>query len=130
MAGGTSDPISVPGESFSARKNPQFSQVQGVKLDSNGKTIEVKPPKISNDNVSGALSNINAFPAFVFEKIATPEYGVRDDAIARFTGVPVNRPDFLNDYHFIGLMRMVDKIISPSYSGKVVAIYSTPGSKS
>lgn len=52
MAGGTSDPINVPGESFSARKNPQFSQVQGVKLDSNGKTIEVKPPKISNDNVT------------------------------------------------------------------------------
>lgn len=129
MASGTSDPIIVPGESFSARKNPQFSAVQGVTLDSNGKTIKVTPPKISAENVSGALSNTNTFPAFSFEKISTPEYGVRSDAIARFTGIPVNRPDFMNDYHFIGLMRLVDKITNPTYEGKVVTIYDTPGSK-
>lgn len=130
MAGGTSNPINVPGESFSARKNPKFSKVEGVILDSNGKQIEVKPPEISNGNYSDALGVSNSFPAFVFEKISTPEYGVRNDAIARFTGVPVNRPDFLNDYHFISLMRMVDKITAPKYNGKVVAIYNTPGSKS
>ena len=130
MADGTSNPINVPGESFSSRKNPTFSKVSGAKLDSNGKTIEVTPPKITAGNYSEALTNSNSFPTFVFEKISLPEYGVNENSIARFTGVPVNRPDFLNDYHFIGLMRMVDKIIKPKHKGKIVTVYNTPNSKS
>lgn len=130
MASGTSDPIIVSSENFSPRKNPSFSKPKGVLIDSYGKTVEVSPPIISAGNYSEALSKTNIFPAFIFEKLSIPEYGASEDAIARFTGVPVNRPDFISDYHFIGLMRMVDKLTNPSYKGKIVAIYDTPGSKS
>lgn len=131
MSDGTSNPIVISGESLSARKNPVFSPVEGVSMTAYGKQVEVKPPVVNEDNVSEAVyQNRNCFPEFVFEKIGTPEYGVSDKAIARFTGIPVNTPDFLNDYYFIGLMRTVDKLTSPSYRGKIINIYDTPAPKS
>ncbi len=131
MASGTSDPFSVSGENLQSRKNPSFSPVEGVGTTANGRQVEVKPPKVTSDNVSEALYlHRNPFPEFVFEKISVPEYGASQDAIARFTGVPVNRPDYLNDYHFIGIMRMVDRLMAPSYRGKINSSYNTPEPKS
>lgn len=134
MSNGTSPPIELTGESLSARKNPLFSPVQGVPTDVYGKQVEVKPPKIDPDNVSEALRmNKNAFPQFTFEKIGEPEYGVTQKGvtpIGHYTGVPVNRPDYINDYFVISIMRAVDKIVNPSYKGKVVSLYNTPNPKS
>ena len=131
MASGTSNPVTVSGEDLQSRKNPSFSPVEGVETTVNGKPTVVKPPVGSANGVSESLTlNHNAFPEFVFEKVAAPEYGVSKDAIARYTGVPVNRPDYVNDYHFIGIMRIVDKLVNPSYKGKILNIYNTPESKS
>lgn len=131
MANGTSNPITISGENLQSRKNPSFSPVEGVTLTANGKVVEVKPPVGSADEVSEALNlNQNAFPEFLFEKISTPEYGVPNNAIARYTGIPVNRPDYVNDYFFIGIMRAVDKLVNPSYKGRILNIYNTPESKS
>lgn len=131
MASGTSNPITVSGEDLQSRKNPSFSPVEGVETTVNGKSVVVKPPSGSVDGVSESLNlNQNCFPEFLFEKISTPEYGVSKDAIARYTGVPVNRPDYVNDYFFIGIMRTVDKLVNPSYKGKILNVYNTPEPKS
>lgn len=131
MASGTSNPVTVSGEDLQSRKNPSFSPVEGVETTVNGKSAVVKPPQGSVDGVSESLNlNHNCFPEFLFEKISTPEYGVSKDAIARYTGVPVNRPDYVNDYFFIGIMRTVDKLVNPSYKGKILNVYNTPEPKS
>lgn len=131
MSSGTSNPVAISGEKLQARRNPVFSPVEGVKTTANGRPVEVKPPLLNADSVSEAVyQNRNPFPEFVFEKISLPEYGSSDRALARFTGVPVNRPDFLNDYYLIGLMRLVDKLTAPAHKGKVINIYDTPEPKS
>lgn len=129
MASGTSNPLNVSGEELQSRNNPQFSPVEGVDTDVNGKPAKVTPPVGNADYVSAAMDNRNSFPEFVFEKISVPQYGTQPDAIARYTGVPVNHPDYINDYHFIGLMRMVDGLVKPSYKGKVNNKYDTPAPK-
>ena len=131
MAGGTSSPVEITGGNLSLRKNPTFSPVEGISTTAYGKNVKVIPPEVTTSNLSEAVYNhINCFPAFTFEKISIPEYGASNDSIARFTGIPVNNPDYTNDYFFIGIMRMVDKITNPSYRGKVINIYNTPGPKS
>lgn len=130
MSSGTSNPVNITGESLQARRNPSFSPVEGIGTNAYGKAVEIKPPLMNADTVSQAVyQNRNPYPEFVFEKIATPEYGVNNKAIARFTGEPVNRPDFFNDYYFIGLMRVVDKLVNPSHKGKVINVYETPNPK-
>lgn len=130
MSAGTSNPVKATNENLAVRKNPQFSKPEGIKTNAYGKEVEIKPPKVNSDTVSEVLSrNQNCFPEFVFEKLDSPEYGTKSDAIARFTGVPVNKPDYLNDYFFIGLMRMTDKITNPHYRGKIINIYDTPNPK-
>lgn len=134
MSSGTSNPIFITGEAFSARRNPQFSPVEGVSTSAYGKVVEVKPPEANADTVSKALSiNRNAFETFTFEKISVPEYGVEQGGvipIGHYTGIPVNRPDYINDYFFISIMRSVDKLVNPSHQGRIKSIYDTPGPQS
>lgn len=134
MSKGTSNPVTITGETFSARKNPQFSPVQGINTSVYGETVEVKPPDANADTVSLAFeTNQNSFPQFTFEKISEPEYGRIHNAkipIGHYTGVPVNTPDYVNDYFVISLMRTVDKIVKPVHKGKVNTVYDTPEAKS
>ena len=63
---------------------------------------------------------------FIFQKITPPMYGP-DDSIARCTGIPANEPDFIADFHFIGLMRAIDNMALDRYNGYIGGSYNTPG---
>jgi len=119
MAGGGSPNIPITGEPMMARKSPQFSPV--VLKDN-----EASPPVLSTSEAMECFDKyVNYFPEFVFDKICEPNYGPAS-CIAQKLGMFANRPDFTNDYHFIGIMRCIDLISKPTYKGKIVLKYGTP----
>jgi hypothetical protein len=73
------------------------------------------------------MSYVNKFRDFAFQKITEPDYGNKN-CIARTTGVVANRPDFIADYHFISLMRIVDDLLQHNYKGTIEGNYSNVGS--
>lgn len=119
MNTGVSPPTILPKENLVARKHASFSPV--------GDGLFAKPPTInSSEDFSVALEKyVNRFPEFTFEKIAQPDFG-NDKSVARVTGFPVNKPDFINDYFFISLMRNIDYIIKSEYKGQINMEYDTP----
>lgn len=118
MASGTSISFNISNESLSERKSPIFSKVD---LENN----EVFPPKLETTEISTALSYCNPFPEFSFEKISYPDYGSKD-CIAKHLGIPANKPEPVQDYHYIGLARSIDIISNPKYEGRIVVTYDTP----
>jgi hypothetical protein len=52
----------------------------------------------------------NQYKDVSFPKICPPLYG-DDNSVARHTGLPINRPDYVADYHFISLMRIIDRML-------------------
>jgi len=125
---GAAPPVKVDNTNLRARRNPSFAKVPGVVSVVTGKKVEVKPPKVTEKNYD--MVPVNPYPEFVFEKVSTAEYGVSNTAIARYTGTPVNRPSYVSSHHVISLMRVVDRIVSPSYKGRIDAMYNTPKPKS
>lgn len=119
---GYSPGIQVSEDDFSGSKNA-YGEVTGAEVDYAGEIVEVQPPLVDNTNASLALNMINPYPEFAFEKIQPPDYGADKDCIARFTGTPINNPDFLNDYYFISMMRLMDMIMEPEYNGKLTLLY-------
>ena len=83
----------------------------------------VKPPEINSGNTNSlAITKwVQPWPDWNFEKISVPLY----DGVCQFLGVPSNRPDFIKDYHFIGIMRNIDLYLAPTYRGYIYS--STTG---
>ena len=106
---GTSPTFVVSGEDIIERKYHTISTFE---------VTTVKPPQLNSGNdASLAMSKwVQPWPHWNFDKIAFPLY----DGVCQFLGTPSNRPDFIKDYHFIGIMRNVDIYLAPTYSSYIV----------
>lgn len=84
----------------------------------------IQPPSVSTANaVSVAMTKwVQPWPTFNFNKISHPLY----DRQAQYTGIPSNRPEFVKDYHFIGIMRCIDLFLSPTYNAYIFSSTSGP----
>ena len=120
---GTSGTFSVTNEKMTPGKYHNISQFE---------ITTVKPPEINDGNaVSLAMTKwMQPWPDWNFEKISFPLY----EGVCQFLGIPSNRPDFIKDYHFIGIMRNVDLYLAPTYQayiyGTTTGVASTSPSKS
>lgn len=122
MAGnfGSSSRIKIGGETLTPQQGLSLSPIDDADL------VAV-PPEPNGDQPSQAMYNYrNRDKDFMFQKITPPMYG-QDDSIARLTGIPANEPDFIADFHFIGLMRAIDDMTRHRYSGYIGGSYDTPG---
>jgi hypothetical protein len=84
----------------------------------------VKPPTLADGAAYSPAINMFIQPhsTFNFNKITEPKY----DGIADKIGRVSNVPDFISDYHFIGIMRNVDEIISPEYRAHITVNAHSP----
>lgn len=109
---GTSRSFHISGEDFVILKGFTLSKIKDADL-------VVDPPKPENSSdILSITKYLNKHRDFTFQKICPPLYGP-DDSTARYTGIPANQPDHVADFHFIGIMRAVDDIISPRYTGYI-----------
>lgn len=107
----------------------RFKPVSGMKLSAlEGQGIQALPPIIDKNTGTPAIGiQQTPYSEFAFNHITPPDYG-NDDCIARVTGVPINKPDFVADYHFISLARSIDYLLmNNNYQGKITGNYNTPG---
>lgn len=120
MATGTSPRIIITGEDFTIMKRMELSPVSGD-------GVMAEPPlPVNNDMPSQAMYDYqNKYRDFSFEKICAPDYGP-DESLPRLTGMPANKPDYVADFHFIALMRIIDHILQHRYVGYIGGSYNTP----
>ena len=117
---GTSSRIRINGAVMSPQKAMTLSPI-------NDKDLVAIPPNPIGDQPSEAMyAYRNRDRDFTFQKITPPMYG-QNDSIARLTGIPANEPDFIADFHFIGIMRAIDDMCRHRYSGYIGGTYDTPG---
>jgi hypothetical protein len=122
MSTGTTPSIKIPGTQFQRKPTVTLSPIVYLQ--------EANTPIPNNTTLSEAMNKYqNQYSEFAFNKISPPLYG-NNDSIARHTGLPANQPDFIADYHFIGLMRSIDDMLSPSYTGYIGGRINTPGGTS
>lgn len=110
-------------------ENLKFKTSKGLKISKiDGQDIEALPPVIANSTGSAAIGIMQSpFMQFAFNHIDTPDYGGQG-CIARVTGQPINKPDFIADFHFISLARSIDYLLQHNaYQGKIIGNYNTPG---
>lgn len=120
MSAGVSVPINVP--------STNLNKQRGMQLFAPEKVGELSTPVPKADGtLSMGMSWTDASMQFTFAKICPPDYGT-DDSIARYTGIPINNPDFVADFHFIGLMRATDKILKPEVIQHISGSYNSPES--
>lgn len=120
---GTSNKIKITGESFTVLRGFKLSAVDG-------RDIEALPPKPNGTLPSEAMYIFqNPYPDFAFSKVSPPDFGVSVNCAARITGLPANNPDYIADFHYIGLMRCIDKMLEHNYVGVIKGNYTTPSSK-
>jgi len=119
---GTSPRIKISGENLSVQKGMKLSPVDG-------EDIVATPPVPNSDGTPSESMNIYQNPCkdFSFQHISFPDY---TQGVAHLTGLPANQPDYIADFHFIGLMRSIDYMLRHNYTGKITGDYNTPGSKS
>lgn len=117
---GTSSRIRIGGESFSPQQGMTISPISG-------EGIEVLPPKPKGDGTpsEAMYAYRNGDRDFIFQKITPPMYGP-NNSIARVTGIPANEPDFIADYHYVGVMRAIDDMLRHRYKGTLIGNYDTP----
>ena len=117
---GTSPRISIGGEEFITVKRMKLSPIEG-----DGATAS--PPVPVKQMPSQAMYIFqNKYKDFSFQKICPPDYG-QDGSLPRLTGVPANKPDYVADFHFISLMRIIDDILTHKHSGHIDGSFNTPG---
>ena len=118
---GTSPRIPIGGEPFSPQHGITLSPID------NSDMVAIPPSPNGDGTPSFAMYKyVNEDRDFTFQKITPPMYGP-DDSVARYTRVPANEPDFIADFHFIGLMRAIDNMVRPGYSGYIGGSFDTPG---
>ena len=82
------------------------------------------PPALGEaSNYSESFAWKNVHSPFNFEPIVEPKY----DGHAQYFGHVSNRPDFIKDYHMIGIMRQVDVIIKPNLKCAIFESTKAPG---
>lgn len=119
MSFGVSVPIHIGGESFSPLLNMKMSPIE---YDG----ITVNPPTPNGTQPSNAMKIYqNPFKDFAFQKISPSVYGPESSLLPRYTGLPANEPDYIADYHFISLMRLIDKFMKHSYVGYINGTMTT-----
>lgn len=113
---GTSPMISIPAESFNLTRYMTITSI--------GITIPVNPPSIANGGAfSHAMSMwLQPYPIINYNKITEPKF----DGIGKHIGMITNRPDFISDFHMIGIMRNVDAVLAPNYHSHIMGIGNTP----
>ena len=128
MAFGTSPKIPITGEDFRTLSGVETSPIEGDGLEA----LPPLPSGANHDLPSEAMYRYqNQYRDFAFQKITPPDYGWANN-LARITGLPANVPDFVADFHFIGMMRSIDDMIhkSTQYKGVITGSWETPKPKS
>jgi hypothetical protein len=84
----------------------------------------INPPDIANGNsVSPAAQTyVQLWSDWNYSKVTEPKF----DGIADKLGVFSNQPDFIKDYHFIGLMRNVDAYLRPMFFSNIMVAAHMP----
>ena len=84
----------------------------------------LNPPQLS-DNKAPSLRSGSAmvYPHWAYKKIVEPRY----DGVGIHTGQPVNSPTFISENHVLALMRLVDRMLAPSYQAMIKAKSNTTG---
>lgn len=119
---GTSPGIPIDGAEMKKRDKVNLSPI-----DESG--ITASPPKPMGDGTMPSYAMYryqNQYRDFAFQKITPPDYGFDDNCVARITGIPINEPDFIADYHFIGIMRAIDDMLKHSYVGYIGGTWDAP----
>jgi hypothetical protein len=120
---GTTPQIQINGTTVTLNRGSQLIVTHAV---GNG----LNAPSIKKDGTPSEMFNMSdASSLFTFAKICPPDYGT-DDSVARYTGVPINNPDFIADFHFIGLMRATDKLLIPKNKAVITGNFDTPSATS
>lgn len=110
---GTSSRIRIGGQNFQARQGMIISPILNDSFQS-------VPPSPNDGTPSPAMyAYQNHDKDFIFQKICPPLYKINDGDISEITGLPINEPDFIADFHFIGLMRAIDDMCRHRYSGYI-----------
>lgn len=119
---GVSRIIPISGQEFAVLKGFKLSKIEDA-------DFVAKPPKpSSNSDILGITAYVNKHHHFTFAKISPPLYG-DDKSVARHTGIIANEPDYVADFHFIGLMRAIDDMLLPKYSGYIEGKWDSIGVK-
>lgn len=107
-ATGTSPAITITAENFDYQR---VHQITDVSIDG------VSPPEIANGSAYSHSMGLwkQVWSDWNYCKIVEPKF----DGIAQNLGIISNMPDFIKDYHFIGLMRNVDIYLAPSYKAHI-----------
>lgn len=84
----------------------------------------VEPPLLgAGGGVSEAHRLFNLWYPWIDDKLLEPKY----DGVAKYLGMPSNRPSPMKDYHTIALMRATDYILAPKYVGLIRATAGSAG---
>lgn len=117
---GTSSRINIGGESLKALQGLVISPIVNS-------TQYASPPTPNGSEPSTAMTYVNKYRDFAFQKISPPEYGPDgENSTPRITGIPGNQPDYISDTHFIGIMRAIDGLIVHKYVGNISGTGDTP----
>lgn len=118
---GTSSRIRIGGQSMQSRQGMLISPVLNGEFDS-------KAPTCNADYTPSPAMYAyrNHDRDFIFQKICPPLYGQKG-SIAHVTGLSANEPDFIADFHFIGLMRAIDDMCRHRYSGYIGGKFDSTG---
>lgn len=69
---------------------------------------------------------VNPWPEFAFNRISFPKYD-NATSVSWYLARPRNEPSFVMDYHYIGMMRLIDVYLAPAYSGTITQTGTGPG---
>lgn len=82
----------------------------------------VEPPNLgAQGGTSVAFSFTNYWSPWIDEKLVSPKF----DGVCQYIGMMSNRPSHVKDFHAITLMRAVDYMMAPVYTGFIVASVDT-----
>lgn len=118
----TSRIVNISGQEFTVLKGFFLSPIVN-----SGNLASPPTPRDSSD-VLGITAYVNKHQHFTFSKICPPLYGDQK-SVARFTGIIANEPDYVADFHFIGLMRTIDDMLLHKYSGYISGHWQSIGAK-
>ena len=85
----------------------------------------LNPPRVSPIGSPSFKMDCGSEVPLLFQKIVEPRF----DGIGMKTGIPVNKPDFISESHFLGIMHATDKIHSPKFVAMIKASADTTGAK-
>ena len=112
---GTSPYITITAESFNITR---YHNISGFLFGG------IRPPDIAYGNSYSEAMEIwiQLWADWNYCKITEPKY----DGIADDMGVISNMPDYIKDFHFIGIMRNIDDFLKPHYNSHIFAEAHSP----